>query len=153
MIRQRSDSEADAFATEWAALEMRYVGSRPGSGLPADPAHPAQARLWVRVNGRLSDDPLEHLAAFTYASDLTLLGAALVPHGLNLGSPRLQPASLDHTDLVPPAVPGRRVVALRPVVADGGRRPRPRAGPGLRPGRHAGRHRRPGGPDPGPPDA
>ena len=36
-------------------------------------------------------------AAFTYASDLTLLGAALVPHGIHIASPRLQPASLDHT--------------------------------------------------------
>ena len=41
--------------------------------------------------------PAEHVAAFTYASDLTLLGAALVPHGINLGPPSLQPASLDHS--------------------------------------------------------
>ena len=96
VIRQRSDSEADAFAREWAALEMRYVGVS-GLGLPVDPGRPAQARLWARVNGRLSDDPTEHVAAFTYASDLTLLGAALVPHGIHIASPRLQPASLDHT--------------------------------------------------------
>ena len=53
--------------------------------------------MWVRIRGTLSDDPLEHLAAFTYASDLTLLGAALVPHGLDFTSPGLQVASLDHT--------------------------------------------------------
>ena len=51
----------------------------------------------MRIRGTLSDDPLEHLAAFTYASDLTLLGAALVPHGLDFTSPGLQVASLDHT--------------------------------------------------------
>ena len=28
---------------------------------------------------------------------LALLGAALVPHGITIASPRLQPASLDHT--------------------------------------------------------
>jgi acyl-CoA thioesterase-2 len=96
VIRSRSATEADAFAREWAALEMRYLGVS-GLGLPVDPDHPAEARLWARINGELGDDPTQHVAAFTYASDLTLLGAALVPHGLNLGSPRLQPASLDHT--------------------------------------------------------
>ncbi|GAA2118270.1 acyl-CoA thioesterase II [Nocardioides bigeumensis] len=96
VIRQRSETEADAFAREWAALEMRYLGVS-GLGLPVDPERPAEARLWARVNGPLGDDPTQHVAAFTYASDLTLLGAALVPHGMNLGSPHLQPASLDHT--------------------------------------------------------
>jgi acyl-CoA thioesterase-2 len=40
---------------------------------------------------------LTHQAAFTYASDLTLLGSTLVPHGTHIGDPRLQSASLDHT--------------------------------------------------------
>lgn len=91
----RGTAEAEAFAKEWAALEVRYIGNS-ARGLPADPAHPARARLWIRVNGALSDDPHEHLAAFTYASDMTLLGAALVPHGVTLSSAGLQPASLDH---------------------------------------------------------
>ncbi len=135
VIRQRSDSEADAFAREWAALEMRYVGVS-GLGLPVDPAQPAQARLWARVNGRLSDDASEHVAAFTYASDLTLLGAALVPHGINLGSPNLQPASLDHSiwfhrpfradewwlyDQWSPTAVGGRGLALARVFAQDGR--------------------------------
>ena len=48
-------------------------------------------------SGRISDDPLDHVAAFTYASDMTLIGAALVPHGKTVGSPGMQVASLDHT--------------------------------------------------------
>ena len=44
-----------------------------------------------------ADDPLSHPAAFTYSSDMTLLGATLVPHGLYIGSPGMQAASLDHT--------------------------------------------------------
>ena len=48
------------------------------------------------MDGHLDDDPTVHAAAFTYASDLTLLGAALVPHGMTIASPRLMPASLDH---------------------------------------------------------
>ena len=31
-----------------------------------------------------------------YASDLTLLGASLLPHGIVIGDRRIQPASLDH---------------------------------------------------------
>jgi acyl-CoA thioesterase-2 len=53
--------------------------------------------VWVRIDGELGDDPVLHTAAFTYASDLTLLGATVVPHGVTIGSPRLMPASLDHT--------------------------------------------------------
>jgi len=96
LIRSRSERGAATFAKEWSALELRYVGTS-AIGLEPDPRHPAQSRVWVRIRGTLSDDPLEHLAAFTYASDLTLLGAALVPHGLDFTSPGLQVASLDHT--------------------------------------------------------
>jgi len=81
---------------EWAALDVRYVGDSR-RGLPEDPARPARVRLWIRVNGEIGDDPLQHLAAFTYASDMTLLGSTLVPHGVNVSSPGMQVASLDHT--------------------------------------------------------
>ncbi len=75
---------------------IRYLGNSDHN-LTDDPSRPARAQLWIRVNGRLADDPSDHLAAFTYASDMTLLGAALVPHGVTIGDPRLQPASLDHS--------------------------------------------------------
>ncbi len=81
---------------EWAALAVRHVGST-AAGLPEDSMHPAQARIWIRVDGRLSDDPMVQQAAFTYASDLTLLGSAMAPHGLSTSSPGVQAASLDHT--------------------------------------------------------
>jgi len=81
---------------EWAALEVRYAGdSREGGGL-SDPDHPAVSRVWLRASGRLSDDPAVHAAVLAYASDLTLLSASVVPHGVYIGDPRLVPASLDH---------------------------------------------------------
>jgi acyl-CoA thioesterase-2 len=88
------------FAKEWAALDTRYLGNtaHPGhTDLAEDTSHPARAQVWVRIDGELGDDPVLHTAAFTYASDLTLLGATVVPHGVTIGSPRLMPASLDHT--------------------------------------------------------
>ncbi|HET7349560.1 MAG TPA: acyl-CoA thioesterase II [Marmoricola sp.] len=88
--------DSEAWQQEWAALEVRHAGdSRPG-GTISVPGSAANVRLWIRVNGRLPDDALSHTAAFTYASDMTLLGATLVPHGLYLGTPEVQAASLDH---------------------------------------------------------
>jgi acyl-CoA thioesterase-2 len=132
----RSAGDTDAWEREWAALQVRYVGdSRPG-GMLADPAVPARARLWIRVNGRLPDEPLQHIAAFTYASDMTLLGAALVPHGVHISSPDLQAASLDHTiwfhrpfradewwlyDQHSPSASGGRGLAIARVFAQDGR--------------------------------
>ena len=75
-----------------------------------------------------ADDPLQHLAAFTYASDMTLLGATLVPHGVHIAAPGHAVGLAGPHDLVPPAVPGRRVVALRPGVPLRLRRPRAGAG-------------------------
>lgn len=94
---KRSAAEA---AKEWAALDTRYLGNSAYPGrthLAEDSDRPARAQLWVRINGELGDDRVLHAAAFTYASDLTLLGASLVPHDVEIGSPRLMPASLDHT--------------------------------------------------------
>ena len=95
-LRKRGGS-SEEWEREWAALEVRYAGdSRPGGPLE-DPDIPARARLWIRVNGQLPDDPLQHASAFTYASDMTLLAATLVPHGTHISDPDVVAASLDHT--------------------------------------------------------
>lgn len=96
LARKRGPEASREWEREWAALDARYVGTS-AMGLEPDPQRPARAQLWLRVDGRLDDDPITHLAAFTYASDLTLLGAALTPHGVGITSSRLQAASLDHT--------------------------------------------------------
>ncbi len=96
LARQRGPRSAEDWEREWSALDVRYLGTS-AMGLAPDPLHPARAQLWIRVAGDLGEDPLTHQAAFTYASDLTLLGASLVPHGVHFGTPGLQMASLDHT--------------------------------------------------------
>jgi acyl-CoA thioesterase-2 len=91
-----SGRSAAGWEREWAALEVRYAGdSRPGGEL-GSAERPAQSRLWLRTAGRLPDDPVLHTCVLTYASDLTLLAATLVPHGTYLGAPGLVTASLDH---------------------------------------------------------
>lgn len=93
----RGSSGTAEWKREWAALDVRYIGNSRVGGVAEDAARPARAQCWVRVGGGLSDDPLEHQAAFTYASDMTLIGAALVPHDKELSTPGMQAASLDHT--------------------------------------------------------
>ena len=91
-----SSRAADSWRQEWSALEVRYVGdTRPGGGL--DPhGRPARARMWFRAATALPADPDLHTCVLTYASDLTLLGSSLIPHGVLIGQPGLQAASLDH---------------------------------------------------------
>ncbi|SFL17948.1 acyl-CoA thioesterase [Geodermatophilus ruber] len=50
-------------------------------------------RVWMRVAGRLPDDPAVHSAALAFVSDLTLLGAGLARVG---GWGEHEGASLDH---------------------------------------------------------
>jgi acyl-CoA thioesterase-2 len=97
LLRKARGERASAWLEEWASLELRWIGDTRQGGIPATGEHPAQVRLWIRTSGKLGDDPLVHQASFTYLSDLTLLGSALVPHGADLGSPHVQSASLDHT--------------------------------------------------------
>jgi acyl-CoA thioesterase-2 len=96
LMRERGNvDDADALAKEWAALDVRFLGNSR-HGLEKNPDRPAEARMWIRIEGPLSDDPLEHLAAFTYASDVSLLGATLAAHD-DANPATTQMASLDHT--------------------------------------------------------
>ena len=131
-----SGRDSAEWQREWAALEVRHAGnSRPSGGIE-DVSVAARVRMWIRVNGSLPDDPLSHTAAFTYSSDMTLLGATLVPHGLYIGSPGMQAASLDHSiwfhrpfradewwlyDQVTPSASGGRGLAIARVFSRDGR--------------------------------
>ncbi len=95
VLAKVSGRTSDLWEREWGALDLRYVGdSRPGGDL-TDPAHPARARVWLRADGDLPDDIRVHQAVLAYASDLTLLSASTVPHGVLIGV-NVQAASIDH---------------------------------------------------------
>jgi len=76
-------------------IDARYVGE-PGwvraGGRPPD----VHQRVWMRIDGKLPDDPLLHACALTYASDLTLLDSVLSVHGEVWGPGGVVGASLDH---------------------------------------------------------
>lgn len=52
--------------------------------------------IWIRATGRLPDDLAIHQCVLAYASDMTLLDAALAPHGRTLFESEFMAASLDH---------------------------------------------------------
>ena len=74
-------------------IDQRYVDGDPFSrkGNP----RPGQ-RVWIRADGTLPDDPVLHSCILTYASDMTLLDTALMPHGIGWSDGSVQMASLDH---------------------------------------------------------
>jgi acyl-CoA thioesterase-2 len=94
LMRARGNTDADALGKEWSALDVRYLGNSR-TGLPEHPRHRAQAQMWIRIREELPEDPLVHLAAFTYASDVSLLGASLSAHDADPTTTQM--ASLDHT--------------------------------------------------------
>jgi acyl-CoA thioesterase-2 len=70
----------------------KYLGRKP---TPDELARPAQ-HVWFRTREPLPDDPALHLAILAYASDMTLLDTAMVPHGKSVFDSDIMPASLDH---------------------------------------------------------
>jgi acyl-CoA thioesterase-2 len=84
-----------ALAAAPRSVDVRYVGE-PGWVPPGDRPATAQQRVWMRIDGKLPDDPLIHACALTYASDLTLLDSVLAVHGEVWGPGGVIGASLDH---------------------------------------------------------
>ncbi|QTL03076.1 acyl-CoA thioesterase II [Aquabacter sp. L1I39] len=82
---------------DWMALrplEVKPTGfDAPYSGNAGDAARPS---LWIRTRGPLPEGLPLHQAVLAYASDLSLLQAALLPHGRSVFDRDLQVASLDH---------------------------------------------------------
>ncbi|MCW2778418.1 MAG: acyl-CoA thioesterase [Frankiales bacterium] len=54
------------------------------------------SRLWMRTTEPLPDDPLVHVCAAAFASDMTLLDAVLVRHAMTWDDDLAAGASLDH---------------------------------------------------------
>jgi len=57
---------------------------------------PARLQVWVRADGRLPDSTLLHQCIAAFASDMTLLKAAALPHGIAWSDAAHMVASLDH---------------------------------------------------------
>ena len=65
----------------------RYLGEKVEGG---------RFHIWFRANGRLPDELTIHQCVLGYASDMTLLDAALIPVGRFIFNEDIMAASLDH---------------------------------------------------------
>ncbi len=75
-------------------IELRPT--RPMPYLKPEAGLPPQQNVWIRATGPLPDDRALHQCVLAYASDMTILDAALVCHERNLFDADLMLASLDH---------------------------------------------------------
>jgi acyl-CoA thioesterase II len=73
---------------ELRPVEMRrYLGEKSDEG---------RFHVWIRTTGTLPDTPAIHRCVLAYASDMTLLDSALIPHGRSVFDKDIMAASLDH---------------------------------------------------------
>lgn len=76
-------------------IDTRYVGPDETERARGERLPPHQT-VWMRADGALPDNPVLHQCVLTYASDMTLLDTANLPHGQWFLSGDLMMASLDH---------------------------------------------------------
>ncbi len=75
-------------------IERRIVENQN----PFRPRHGiAKRHVWLKSIASLPDEELVHQSMLAYATDYGFLDTALVPHGISLGNPYLNIASLDHS--------------------------------------------------------
>lgn len=65
----------------------RYIGQKIDDG---------RIHIWMKTAAKLPDDPALHMCALAYASDLSLLDAAMARYGRTLFDDRMISGSLDH---------------------------------------------------------
>jgi acyl-CoA thioesterase-2 len=92
-IRDQVPEKFRRFFLRARPIEIRPVN--PRNWFAPDKIEPVQ-HSWFRVVAPLPDDLALHRAMLAYASDMTLLGTCLLPHGVSWMTGDVQTASLDH---------------------------------------------------------
>lgn len=92
-IRDQVPEKFRRFFLRARPIEIRPVN--PRNWFAPDRIEPVQ-HSWFRVIAPLPDDLALHRAMLAYASDMTLLGTCLLPHGVSWMTGDVQTASLDH---------------------------------------------------------
>jgi acyl-CoA thioesterase-2 len=82
------------YLTRDRPIELRPVDSE--RHMNAKAGKPARRDIWFKTKFALPDDGAVHQSVFAYASDLTIIETALVPHGMTMFDSRIMLASLDH---------------------------------------------------------
>ena len=86
--------QAKAWLSRPRPIEIRSLDGRNDG--PNPPKREPIQRMWFRAKAPIGKDPHMHQVIMAYASDMSLLGTAIRPHGVNWQTPGFQTASLDH---------------------------------------------------------
>jgi acyl-CoA thioesterase II len=99
-FKERIEPYVDRVGPDFAGWLVR---ERPIDSRPVDDPHwldptprPPEQDVWIRANGQLPHDHLLHACVVAYASDLTLLDTAMLPHAISIREGQYMIASLDH---------------------------------------------------------
>ena len=93
-VKDELPREAFEWLTRDRPIEVRPVMA---AGNPFKPVkRPPRQLVWLRASRRLPDDLLLHQCVVAYASDLSLLDTATMPHAIAWNDPHYVMASLDH---------------------------------------------------------
>jgi acyl-CoA thioesterase-2 len=117
--QERLKEYGDQVPARWLRprpVEVRYVGDPPWQAQAVGRPREPRTMVWLRASETLPDDPLLHVCAVTYASDLTLLDAVLLGSGLAWDEHSVTGGQSGSRDVVPRAVPRRRLAAVPPTV-------------------------------------
>jgi acyl-CoA thioesterase-2 len=85
--------ELDEWTKRPHPIDQRFVGDLPWSRTRSKDPH---QRIWLKADGTLPNDPLLHACVVTYASDMSIMDAALKPHSITWDNGSFMLASLDH---------------------------------------------------------
>lgn len=92
-LSERLPEGSEGWLERERPIDVRYVDP---VDVFAPEKRPPRQLVWIKADGRLPDEPLLHQCVAAYASDMTLIDTALLPHAISWPDPRLISASLDH---------------------------------------------------------
>jgi len=92
-IADKLPEEARAWFQRQRPIETRPVAPRDYFSPEKRPPHEL---LWIKAAGALPDDLAVHQCLLAFASDMSLLGTGMLPHGIGWLDNKVQLASLDH---------------------------------------------------------
>lgn len=102
-LKNMTELGQEALADIPDKLERFMNWRRPVELRPVQPTHllcpeptPPSREVWIKADGSLPDDPAAHKVLLAYTSDYSLLGTALLPHGLTFAQGTVRAASIDH---------------------------------------------------------
>jgi acyl-CoA thioesterase-2 len=91
-----SESEWPVLYAQWGALDLRYASPAAIDGPSSTTGRPSHTQVWMRTTAAVDQPQAKHSCILACISDLTLLSAAIAPHGNSVSHAGFRTASLDH---------------------------------------------------------